>query len=396
MKQSEKKEIKLVGRELQVIVTTTYSYSADNIMQLLLSQKCRIEQMANNLGMGTETISEALEKGIEIPFDRKNHVKPCTHKNHGTFTLDMSEDPDVTCSICHTSFKLIDCEIEEIKQMLESNINIKDIINSILTYYLDIDNEQINYLINIDLDNVTKEDKDKLISFYKVAMSNFKSYSTSRDRNMQGNNPYTFNALNMLTSGGMMGNSFGPCMMQGQPYPSPKMDGFDYHPFMKGINSSSHGLTNDDIKKLKENLMNDDKKLDPIEKYKRICTHYENEKLALLPHPKKGDKTYWCEVCGEKFILIPFDWTEEIIMSDINNKCKNMQDYKIYVNNLIQSIKAYNPIISNNQINQLFDIYDNLNEHNIMQELKCHLIPEFISAKEIYRKSQENKKNNQK
>ena len=114
----------------------------------------------------------------------------CTHKENGNFTLMDNGDGTVTCSICGETFSLLDISKEDVETATNT---VKDVLQSIKTYYLDIPEETAkNYFPIIPL-------IDKIPQLYMIAMNNFKKYDGS-NMVQQNSNPYGFGMLNMLTS----------------------------------------------------------------------------------------------------------------------------------------------------------------------------------------------------
>lgn len=140
-----------------------------------------------------EQIKQLRNKGaaFTLQADPTDILKSiCTHKENGNFTLMENGDGTVSCSICGETFSLLDVSKEEVENA--TNI-VKDVLQSIKTYYLDIPEETAkNYFPIIPL-------IDKIPQLYVIAMNNFKKYDGS-NMVQQNNNPYGFGMLNMLTS----------------------------------------------------------------------------------------------------------------------------------------------------------------------------------------------------
>lgn len=150
--------------------------------------------------------SSAFNLMIE-PIEFKRAV--CTHKNNGQITLlDVDGAGRVQCEICQEEFTLVNLDQDQVREIVDSFLSV---LQTIKTYYLDIPEDYVQRLFKMI--PLVK----KVPGLYQIALSNWQKYNKD-DGLMQGNNPYGFNALNMITGGMFGGNMMGMGYPQ-QQYP---------------------------------------------------------------------------------------------------------------------------------------------------------------------------------
>lgn len=167
----------------------------------------------------TQVLTPEQIKSLKATGSQFNlHVEPieftralCTHKENGKIALIENNDGSVTCSVCGSTFNLVDYTPE---QVIEATTMFTNILQTIKTYYLDIPESYVNeYFRMVPL-------LEKVPKFYDTALQNFKKYEANTQL-QQGNNMYGFNMLNALTSpmynqmGGQPQGYYNPSQQQG-------------------------------------------------------------------------------------------------------------------------------------------------------------------------------------
>ena len=134
-------------------------------------------------------------------------IAACTHKGpDGRFTLAETRDGMAICSICGQSFNLVNLTQEEVAERVN---DLKDILQTIKTYYTDIpeDTAREFFVIQPMLDRVPQ--------LYQIALDKFARYEQITGVNYNYG-PNSFALLNnILAPGMMMGGN--PAYNQGYP-----------------------------------------------------------------------------------------------------------------------------------------------------------------------------------
>lgn len=105
--------------------------------------------------------------------DALNHIRDmCTHKYKDKLTLEEQKDGSVICNICNSKFNII-----EDTDIVVSETNIKDIIQNIKLYYLDINRDDLYNIIDLLYNKkYTQVDYNYIKSMHTFAIGNFKKY----------------------------------------------------------------------------------------------------------------------------------------------------------------------------------------------------------------------------
>ena len=131
-----------------------------NVAQAKFSQPLTAQDMAE-----LQNKAEKFSLSIE-PIDLKRSY--CTHKRGHEIVLKPNDDGTFTCAICGETFNLVEANEEVIKEAVKS---VKDILQSIKTYYLDIPEEStMEFFPILPL-------LDKVPKFYQQAVNNFNKYN---------------------------------------------------------------------------------------------------------------------------------------------------------------------------------------------------------------------------
>ena len=181
-----------------------------SVAQAKFSQPLTAQDMAE-----LQNKSEKFSLSID-PIDLKRSY--CTHKRGHEIVLKPNDDGTFTCAICGETFNLVEANEESIKEAIGS---VKDILQSIKTYYLDIPEEStIEFFPILAL-------LDKVPKFYQQAVNNFNKYNGA-GFNMN-NNPYqqTWNLFSAVVGP----NAAAPIpgynpMGGGMGYPQQQMGGY--------------------------------------------------------------------------------------------------------------------------------------------------------------------------
>ena len=131
-----------------------------SVAQAKFSQPLTAQDMAE-LQNKVEKFSLSLD-----PIDVKKSY--CTHKKGHEIVLKPNDDGTFTCAICGETFNLVEANAAVIQEHIKA---VKDILQSIKTYYLDIPEEStIEFFPIIPL-------LDKVPKFYEQAVNNFNKYN---------------------------------------------------------------------------------------------------------------------------------------------------------------------------------------------------------------------------
>ena len=131
-----------------------------SVAQAKFSQPLTAQDMAE-----LQNKSDKFSLSID-PIDLKRSY--CTHKKGHEIVLKPNDDGTFTCAICGETFSLVEANEEIIKEAIRS---VKDILQSIKTYYLDIPEEStMEFFPILPL-------LDKVPKFYQQAVNNFNKYN---------------------------------------------------------------------------------------------------------------------------------------------------------------------------------------------------------------------------
>ena len=131
-----------------------------SVTQAKFSQPLTAQDMAE-----LQNKSEKFSLSID-PIDLKRSY--CTHKKGHEIVLRPNDDGTFTCAICGETFSLVEANEEVIKEAIKT---VKDILQSIKTYYLDIPEEStMEFFPILPL-------LDKVPKFYQQAVNNFNKYN---------------------------------------------------------------------------------------------------------------------------------------------------------------------------------------------------------------------------
>ena len=152
-----------------------------SVAQAKFSQPLTAQDMAE-----LQNKSEKFSLSID-PIDLKKSY--CTHKKGHEIVLKPNDDGTFTCAICGETFNLVEMNEMELTEHINA---VKNILQSIKTYYLDIPEEStIEFFPILPL-------LDKVPKFYQQAVNNFNKYNGA-GFNMN-NDPYrnTWNLFNSV------------------------------------------------------------------------------------------------------------------------------------------------------------------------------------------------------
>lgn len=145
---------------------------------------------------------------FNLTFTKEDMMRAvCVHRDQNGFTLNENRDGTCTCSVCGETFRMVNMDEAAVQEAVEL---VKDIMQAVKTYYIDIPVETAReYFRIIPL-------LDRLPKFYKIALDRFNRYDNGNGI-QQNQNMYGFNMFGALTNPMMMQPQMMGQQMMGQP-----------------------------------------------------------------------------------------------------------------------------------------------------------------------------------